>query len=134
MNFMDAVKSVYRNYATFSGRACRSELWWFFLFQIIVAIIIGFIEVPLGLGSSSYAVGDGAVSAGFSGGILSGIWALANLVPNLAVGVRRLHDTDRSGWWLLIGLVPLVGAIVLIVFYCTRGTTGPNRFGEDPLS
>lgn len=64
---------------------------------------------------------------------MSAIWSLANLLPSLAVGVRRLHDTDRSGWWLLIGLIPLIGFIVLIVFFATKGTTGPNQFGEDPI-
>jgi uncharacterized membrane protein YhaH (DUF805 family) len=67
--------------------------------------------------------------------ILLGIFALAILIPSLAVQVRRLHDTDRSGWWILLGVVPIInyiGAIVLLVFYCLEGTRGPNRFGEDP--
>ena len=77
--------------------------------------------------------GHGEFSASFNGGILSILWALGNFLPSLAVGVRRLHDTDRSGWWLLIAFIPLIGAIVLLVFFCTRGTPGPNRFGNDPL-
>jgi uncharacterized membrane protein YhaH (DUF805 family) len=133
MNLVQAVQSVYRNYVTFSGRAARSEYWWFFLFSIIASILISIIEARLGLGQGVFSSGDGGFSANYSGGILSGIWALGNFLPSLAVGVRRLHDTDRSGWWLLIAIVPLIGAIVLLVFLCSRGTSGPNRFGRDPL-
>lgn len=133
MTMMQAVQSVYRNYLTFSGRAARSEYWWFFLFSTIVSIVIAVIETRLGLGQGTFGTVDGGFSANYDGGILSGIWALGNFLPSLAVGVRRLHDTDRSGWWLLILLVPLIGWIVLLVFFCSRGTSGPNRFGRDPL-
>lgn len=133
MNLMQAVQNVYRNYVTFSGRAARSEYWWFFLFSIIASILIGVIESSLGLGQGEVTRGNGGFSANYAGGILSGIWALGNLLPTLAVGVRRLHDTDRTGWWLLIAIIPLIGAIVLLVFFCSRGTSGPNRFGRDPL-
>jgi uncharacterized membrane protein YhaH (DUF805 family) len=134
MGFMDAVKSVYRNYVTFSGRAARSEYWWYFLFSILVSIVIMIVEGALGLGQGSFSSGDGSFSAAYSGGPLSIIWSLGNLLPALAVGIRRLHDTDRSGWWLLIALVPIIGAIVLIVFLATKGTSGGNRFGNDPLA
>ncbi len=133
MNFMQAVQSVYRNYVTFNGRAMRSEYWWFILFSIIVSILIAVIEAGLGLGQGMMTRGDGMFSVNYSGGIISNIWALGNFLPALAVGVRRLHDTDRSGWWLLIAFIPLIGAIVLLVFFCSRGTSGPNRFGRDPL-
>lgn len=133
MNFMEAVKSVYGKYATFGGRAARSEYWWFVLFNIIVAIIIMAVESMLGLGSGSMSADGGGVSASYAGGPLSIIWSLGNLIPSIAVGVRRLHDTDRSGWWLLIGLIPLIGAIVLIVWFAAKGTTGPNQHGADPL-
>ncbi len=63
----------------------------------------------------------------------SPIWGLATFLPSLAMGVRRLHDTDRSGWWWLLSFIPLIGIIVLIVFWCSEGTRGPNRFGPDPL-
>jgi uncharacterized membrane protein YhaH (DUF805 family) len=134
VTFIEAVKSVYRNYATFSGRAARSEYWWFVLFSFIAGIVVMVVEGALGLGQGSMMSGGGGFSASYNGGILSILWSLGNLLPSLAVGVRRLHDTDRSGWWLLIALIPLIGAIVLIVFFCTRGTTGPNRFGEDPVT
>lgn len=113
MTFQDAVTSVFRNYATFSGRAARSEYWWFALFSFLASAVLSLL--------------DGS-------GTLPAIWSLLVLLPTLAVGARRLHDTDRSGWWLLIGLIPLLGWIVLIWFFVTRGTEGPNRFGADPLS
>ena len=65
--------------------------------------------------------------------VLSSIWSLATFLPSLAVGIRRLHDTDRSGWWWLISFIPLIGIIVLIVFWCSAGIPGSNRFGPDPL-
>lgn len=133
MTFVEAVKSVYRRFLDFGGRACRSEYWWFVLFNVLVAIVVGIVEVALGLGSGMMMAGNGGMSAAFAGGPLSIIWMLINIIPGIAVGIRRLHDTDRSGWWLLIGLVPLVGGIVLLVFFCSKGTTGPNRFGPDPL-
>ncbi|WP_380874628.1 membrane protein [Sphingomonas sp. DBB INV C78] len=126
-----------KRYAQFSGRSRRKEYWMFVLFAVIVYAIAIFLDSALGLGGSTtnYAdVGDGGAAVGFNstGGVLTLIVALALFVPSLAVAIRRLHDTDRSGWWLLIGLVPLIGAIVLLVFYCTEGTKGPNRFGPDP--
>jgi uncharacterized membrane protein YhaH (DUF805 family) len=133
LNFSQAVKSVYSKYVTFSGRAARSEYWWYTLFSFIVSIVIMFVESALGLGQGAVSSGDGGFSAAYSGGILSILWSLGNLLPAIAVGVRRLHDTDRSGWWLLIALIPLIGLIVLLVFFCSKGTTGPNRFGGDPL-
>lgn len=116
MTFEQAVRSCYSNYATFSGRASRSEYWFFILFQCVITIFCG-ILIPSGLGRT-----------------LLGLFALANFLPAISVMVRRLHDTDRSGWWYWIGLIPLVGAILLIIWFCTRGTYGTNRFGPDPLS
>jgi uncharacterized membrane protein YhaH (DUF805 family) len=134
MSFMEAVRSVYRNFFNFQGRAPRSEYWWFFLFNILVAIVIGIVEAALGLGQGSMSSGPGEVSMQFAGGPLSIIWALVNIIPGIAVGIRRLHDTDRSGWWTFIALIPLVGVILLIVWYATKGTAGSNRFGDDPLA
>ncbi len=118
MNMIEAVKAVFSKYATFEGRARRSEYWWFVLFNIIVSIVLAIITPG---------------EHGMGGGLLNTIWSLATLLPAIAVGARRLHDIDRSGWWLLIGLIPVIGAIVLIVFFATKGTLGPNRFGDDPL-
>jgi uncharacterized membrane protein YhaH (DUF805 family) len=120
MNMIEAVKAVFSKYATFEGRARRSEYWWFFLFNIIVSVVLALVS--------------GGGGNGFGGGLLSTIWSLATLLPSIAVGARRLHDIDRSGWWLLIGFIPVIGLIVLIVFFASRGHTGANRFGADPLT
>lgn len=109
-----------KNYAGFSGRSGRAEFWWYVLAIFIVQIIAGTIDSMV----------LGTEPGGF--GMISGVISLATLIPGLALSFRRLHDTDRSAWWLLIGLVPLVGLIVLIVFYASAGTPGPNKFGEAP--
>jgi len=125
MNMMTAVKTALTKYATFNGRATRPEYWWWILAMIILFTVLGLI--------------DGAVIApllGFeafdpeAGQPVSFIASLGLLLPNLAVSARRLHDTDRSAWWLLLGLIPVIGTLVLLVFYVLRGTDGPNRFGE----
>ena len=112
-----------KKYADFSGRAPRAEYWWFYLALIIAYVVVMILDSMIGTGT---AVGPY--------GILVVVLMLAVLVPSIAAGVRRLHDTDRSGWWMLIGLIPLIGAIVLIVFFVTEGTKGPNRFGPDPYA
>lgn len=116
MDFVTAVKTGLSKYATFQGRACRSEYWFFTLFFIIVSVIANIIDMGIG-----------------SIGIVSLIVSLALLLPGIAVTARRLHDTDRSGWWQLLYFIPLIGAILLLIWFCTKGTAGANRFGEDPL-
>ncbi len=131
MNIFEAVKSVFSNYANFSGRARRSEYWWWALAYIIIVIVLGFVErAVLGSGSADVTTGDAAVGASFNAGILSGLFMLASAIPYLAVGVRRLHDIDRSGWWLLISFIPLIGWLILLYWYVQPGTPGTNRFGE----
>ena len=115
--YLEALKK----YAVFSGRSRRKEYWYFVLFNIIVSIVLGWIDALLGT-RGSYA----------GAGLLSGIYGLAILIPSLAVTVRRLHDIDRSGWWILIALVRLIGAIVLLVFALLDGTPGTNRYGPNP--
>ena len=110
-----------KKYADFSGRARRKEYWLFVLFNIVISCVLTIVDVMIG--TYSQAVGIG---------VLAGIYALAVLIPGIAVSVRRLHDTDRSGWWLLIVLIPIIGPIVLIVFMCIDGTPGTNRFGPSP--
>ena len=111
-----------KNYVGFSGRSRRSEYWYFTLFYLVIAIVL--------------SVLDGIVFGGSVDGkgtpVLSGLFMLAMLLPSIAVGIRRLHDTDRSGWWLLIGMIPLLGAIVLIVFFVQDSKPGDNRFGPNP--
>lgn len=107
---------VFERYAAFEGRAGRAEYWWFVLANILVSIAL-----------------QAIAGASDALGILSIIWSLGLLIPGLAVAIRRLHDTNRSGWWLLISLVPLVGVIVLIVFLATEGDPGANQYGNpDP--
>jgi uncharacterized membrane protein YhaH (DUF805 family) len=125
MNMIEAVKAVFSKYATFEGRARRSEYWWFVLFNLIVSIIL---TVVLGGGRG---MGAGGM---MGGGLLANIWSLAMLLPSLAVGARRLHDIGRTGWWQLIWFIPVIGWIVLIVFFASRGTVGTNRFGADPVT
>jgi uncharacterized membrane protein YhaH (DUF805 family) len=116
MNFGEAIKSGFSNYVNFSDRACRSEYWFWYLFFTIVLVVA--------------AIVDGLIGAS----VTSVIWYLATILPNIAISVRRLHDLDRSGWWIFLGLIPLVGGIILLIWYCTKGTDGPNRFGADPLA
>lgn len=121
---MDLVKeAITKKYATFSGRARRKEYWLFFLFAMVVNIILRIVDGAIG--TLDYQLGLG---------LLSGIFSLAILIPSIAVAVRRLHDTDRKGWWFLLIFVPIVGAIALIIFFCMKGTDGENRFGSDPLA
>jgi uncharacterized membrane protein YhaH (DUF805 family) len=117
MNFQEAVRNVLSNYVTFSGRAPRSEFWWWALAVLIAVLVVGVL--------------DGLLFGGSDGGFepLSTLLGLGILLPNLAVAVRRQHDTDRTGWWILIGLVPLIGFLVLIWFYIQKGSEGANRFG-----
>lgn len=114
MGFSEAVSTCFAKYATFQGRAMRPEYWWFVLFTFLVH-----------LGLSVIAM----VALGMLAMVLKLLFSLAVLLPSIAVGARRLHDIDRTGWWLLIGLVPVIGWIVLIVWFCTPGTRGANRFG-----
>jgi uncharacterized membrane protein YhaH (DUF805 family) len=112
---------VLRQYADFNGRARRKEYWIFTLISVIASIVLGFIDGLTGL-----MVGDGAV------GILGLIYSLAVFIPSLAVSVRRLHDSGRSGWWILIAFIPLLGAIALIVFFCMDSEEGDNQYGPNP--
>jgi uncharacterized membrane protein YhaH (DUF805 family) len=100
----------------------------FVLVNVVISVVLGIVDTATGT-ANAYAVGG---AASFSPGILGGLYGLAVLIPSIAVTVRRLHDTDRSGWWFLIQLIPIVGGIILLVFVCLEGTRGPNRFGADP--
>jgi uncharacterized membrane protein YhaH (DUF805 family) len=111
---------VLSKYVDFSGRAPRSEYWWWVLALVGAAFAVSFVVAIF--------TGDPDVADG-----LVGLLWLGTILPSLAVGARRLHDTDRSGWWLLIGLVPLVGGIVLLVLMATEGSRHPNRYGP-PVS
>lgn len=112
---------VLKKYAIFNGRACRSEYWYFFLFNILISILLTFIDGATGTYNAETGVG-----------LLGGLYSLAVIIPGIAVSIRRLHDTDRSGWWLLIALIPIIGAIVLLVFMAQNTKQGENRFGSQP--
>lgn len=112
---------VLKNYATFSGRARRKEYWMFFLISALISIVLTLLDILLGTYSVEYEAG-----------LFSGLYSLLILIPSIAVVVRRLHDTDRSGWWILISLIPLIGVIVLFVFMCLDSQPGTNRFGANP--
>ncbi len=111
---MEWYLKAFRQYVDFAGRARRKEYWMFGLINVIVFMVVALLDYAL------------------TGGLLFWLYYLAVLLPSLAVGVRRLHDTGRSGWWLLISLIPLVGVIVLIVFMVTEGERQPNAYGPDP--
>ena len=110
---------VLKKYVVFDGRAHRTEFWMFTLISVVISIVLALIDVAIG----TYGAG---------GGVLQGIYGLAVLLPSLAVGVRRLHDIGRSGWWLLLGLIPLVGIIILIVWWAQEGDAGTNEYGPNP--
>jgi uncharacterized membrane protein YhaH (DUF805 family) len=108
---------VLKNYAQFDGRSRRSEYWYFFLFNVIVAVVLGFV--------------DGILRKIIGFGMFGMLYGLAVLLPGIAVSIRRLHDTDRSGWWLLLALVPIVG-LVLIWFMAEDSNASTNRYGQNP--
>lgn len=122
MGFAEAVRTVLSKYVTFSGRARRSEYWWFALFSFLASIVAGILDVALG---TDYGNSSG-------NGLIGTILTLALFLPGLAVAIRRLHDTGRVGWWVLIGLIPLIGWIVLIVFFVQDSHAGENRYGPSP--
>lgn len=158
-----------KRYAQFSGRSQRKEYWMWVLFVVLASIVVGILDSILGLDGET-ALEPGATpnglmyGMGLMGGVLSTLFALATVIPGIAVSVRRLHDVDRSGWWLMLSFVPYVlglvllasgvatgeisgpvifagillligglASIVLLVWACTKGTVGPNRFGPDPM-
>lgn len=118
---MDWYLMVLKKYAQFSGRSRRKELWMFVLFNMLIVFVLEILGIVL----RENALGKIIL-------FLLVIYALATLIPGLAVGIRRLHDTGRSGWWLLICLVPFVGGLILLVFYVLDSTPGANEYGPNP--
>ena len=126
MRFSEAVKSFWSNYSKFKGRSRRSEYWWIQLFLVLTNLAVAAIDLALMNGDIDRFIANGG------GGIVGLLWILVTIVPALAVLVRRLHDTGKSGWWVLIGLVPFVGTIVLFVFSVLDSDVGDNKFGGSP--
>jgi uncharacterized membrane protein YhaH (DUF805 family) len=118
---MDWYLAVLKKYAQFSGRARRKEYWYFTLFNVIFSVVLSFVDGLTGTWNPESGVG-----------LLSGIYSLAVLIPAIAVGVRRLHDTGRSAWWLLILLIPLIGVIIFLVFMVLESQEGENQYGPSP--
>ena len=116
MSFSEAVKSGFDHYAKFDGRASRPAFWWWFLFTIMIAIAARILDTIIG------------------SPVLGIVVSLGLLLPNLSVSIRRLHDTDRSGWWVLIALIPIIGFIVLLVFYLRQSDAGENKYGPPPVA
>jgi len=119
MSFTQAIGSGFRRYVEFSGRSSRSEYWWWTLFVFIVAIAFLLLDALIG-----------------TPGVFYLLFSLAVFLPGLAVSVRRLHDRDRSGWWILIVFIPLIGiggALLLLIWFLQRGNDGENNFGANPL-
>lgn len=114
MSFVDAVKSCLSQYVGFQGRARRSEYWYFCLFNVILGVVASIIAQLTGVT------------------ILSTLVTLALLLPGIAVDIRRMHDIGKSGWWILISFVPVVGAILLIVWCCKDSEPGENQYGPNP--
>lgn len=130
MTFGQSIKTCFSKYVTFSGRAARSEFWWFALFVFAGQIVLSWIDIALW---GTTEVAPGSIAGSTDTPILSVLFGLATLLPMISVAVRRLHDRNKSGWWYWLMLIPLVGFIILIVWFATEGTRGANRFGADPL-
>ncbi len=123
-NMSAAVRAALSNFTNFSGRAARAEYWWWALSVFILLIIVGLIDAVVIAPILGFEPGDEN-----AGQPLSVIVSLVLLIPNIAVGVRRLHDSDRSGWWLLLSFIPILGFLVLIYFLVQPSSPGENRFG-----
>lgn len=144
VGFFEAIGRAFSNYCVFTGRASRSEYWWFVLFCFIVEVILYTLAVFLALGAI-FNAGMGATSPAILMSVGAAViptimlWIFGFLVflPTLGLMFRRLHDTGHSGWWWLIGFVPFVGGIVLLVFFCLPSYPGENKYGpipnEEPL-
>lgn len=126
MNFGEAIISGYRKFFDFAGRSSRSEFWFWVLFTLVANLgLVTVLLIVTQLDGMGLALG--------TTGALASIFALVFLMPGLAAGVRRQHDIDRSGWSLLIGLIPLVGTVFLISWLATAGDGGANKYGRNPL-
>lgn len=122
---MEWMLMPYRRYADFKGRSRRKEYWMFALLYLIVMVVCSAIM---------FAGGGGEPGIAFTiGTVLLGLFVLGSFIPALAVQVRRFHDQDKSGWFVLLNFIPYLGGLIVLVFMLLKGTDGPNRFGPDPL-
>ena len=123
MNMIQSISTVFSKYITFAGRAQRSEYWWFILFILIGSAV-----------AAAFDTVTGSMNFTYGTGIIGAIFSLVIFLPCWAVEVRRLHDVGKSGWWLLIILIPLIGSIILLIWLIRKGTEGDNQYGPDPLA
>lgn len=128
MKFAESIREFFSRYTDFRGRTPRSGYWWVVLFLVLASFVMWALDMVFFQGIYPQDLLD----QGF--GPVSLLFIAATLIPNLALGFRRLHDTNRSAWWLLIGLVPFAGAVVLLVFYLLPSTPGENNYGPNPLT
>ena len=119
MTFTQAIAAGFQNYVNFTDRAARWEFWYWVLFALLASLVAGLIDLAL--------FGDSTISP------INSLVGLALFLPGLAVSVRRLHDIDRSGWWVLLVLIPIIGIIVLIIWNCTKGTVGSQSLRAGPI-
>ena len=128
---MNHVMTVYRRYAQFEGRSGRREFWLFLLFYVVVCAVLSVVDNMMFGGSRSVTSGAGwSMTGGFQP--LTSIFAIVSLVPSIAVTVRRLHDTGKSGWWALVGLIPIIGWIWVLFLCAAKGEPGANAHGQPP--
>ncbi len=141
MSFIESIKSCFSKYVTFKGRAARSEFWFFALFVFLGGLVLQvFMYMSFDTDAMMAAAQNGTFEPGMSFAfpivpmILIVVFLLVTFLPNLSVMVRRLHDTNRSGWWYWIALIPVIGIFILLYFFVSKGTDGDNDFGPDPLA
>lgn len=121
MTFQEAIRTGFRKYIVISGRARRSEYWWWALFVFLGNLVLGLLDGTI------FGFAEGSAS------VFGPLFGLATFLPSICMAGRRLHDRDMTAWWLLLALIPVIGALVLLVIFMLPGTPGPNRFGPDPL-
>ena len=134
MQPLNALKAAFQNYVNFKDRTSRGGFWWYILAYLIVAMILNIGDSALFGEASAEMSASESGSIRDSSGPLVSLWALVNFIPSIAICARRLHDTNRSGWLQLVGLIPLLGWIFLIYICVQKGSSGENRFGADPLA
>jgi uncharacterized membrane protein YhaH (DUF805 family) len=120
MTFGQAIELGFRRYADFRGRSSRAEYWYWVLFYFLLSLVLNVLDTAV------FLRGPGEP------GPFGSIATIVMLVPSIAVSARRLHDIGRTAWWLLIAFLPVIGFIVLLIWFCTRGDNGPNHYGDDP--
>ena len=129
-----ALKAAFQNFVNFKDRTSRAGFWSYVLAYLGVAVILSFVDSALFAGGSAEMIAGEDMAVSYNAGPLGSLWALVNFIPIIAISARRMHDTNRTGWLQLLGLIPFLGWIFLIYVFVQKGTSGENRFGADPLA